>query len=112
MEQYINTMEQQLEQAQLNNSSTITEKENMHSESNDPSIQINNPFVNNHTKGRPTKLARIKSAVEVLKENSQNKRVRKQCQNCKEISGHNSRSCPHPCGNCNDISHRIHQCTY
>ncbi|GET02992.1 hypothetical protein GLOIN_2v1846325 [Rhizophagus clarus] len=110
MEQYIKTMEQQLEQAQPNSSNTIIDKENTHPESNNSSIRVNNPLVNNHTKSRPTKHTRIKSVVEVLKENGQNKRARKQCQNCKEISGHNSRSCPHPCGNCNDTSHKIHQC--
>lgn len=111
MEQYIKTMEGRLEQAHQINSDTITEKENIDSESNLQN-QINNPLVNKHTKGRPPKHARIKSVVEVLKENNQNKRVRRQCQNCKEISGHNSRSCPHPCGNCNDISHKIHQCIH
>ncbi|GBC04593.1 hypothetical protein RclHR1_05770001 [Rhizophagus clarus] len=111
MEQYIKCMEQQLEQIQSNSSNIIIDKENTHPKSNDPSIQVNNLLVNNHTKGRPTKHARIKSAVEVLKENGQNKRARKKCQNCKEIFGHNSRSYPHPCGNCSDNSHKIHQCT-
>ncbi|GBB98370.1 hypothetical protein RclHR1_03200020 [Rhizophagus clarus] len=51
MEQYIKTMEQQLEQAQLNSSNTIIDKENTHPESNNSSIRVNNPLVNNHTKG-------------------------------------------------------------
>jgi hypothetical protein len=58
------------------------------------------------------KHTRTKSAVEILKEITRIKRPRRQCQNCKETSGHNSCSCSHPCGNYNNISHRIHQCTH
>ncbi|RGB41046.1 hypothetical protein C1646_663344 [Rhizophagus diaphanus] len=64
--------------------------------------------INGRIAGITFTVIRVVSAVEVLKENGQNKRVRKQCQYCKEISGHNSHSCPHPCGNCNDTSHKIH----
>ncbi|CAG8750457.1 524_t:CDS:1, partial [Funneliformis caledonium] len=60
-------------------------------------IQVNNLLINNHTKDKPSEYVRIKLAVEMLKENNQNKRSRKQCQNCKETSGHNSCSCPYPC---------------
>ncbi|CAB4435387.1 unnamed protein product [Rhizophagus irregularis] len=69
-------MEGRLEQAYQINSDTITEKENIDSESNLQN-QVNNPLINKHTKGRPSKHVRIKLAVEVLKENNQNKRVRR-----------------------------------
>ncbi|GBB94589.1 hypothetical protein RclHR1_23870003 [Rhizophagus clarus] len=75
IEQYIKNMEQQLEQIQSNSFNIIINKENTHPKSNNSSIQVNNLLVNNHTKGRSTKHARIKSAVEVLKKNGQNKRA-------------------------------------
>ncbi|CAG8631680.1 13904_t:CDS:2, partial [Funneliformis caledonium] len=68
----------------------------MNSESKLP-IQINNTLIINYTKSRPSQHARIKSAIEILKENNQNKRLQKQYQNCKETSGHNSYSYPHSC---------------
>lgn len=83
------------------------DKENESLSEQETSNKINNPVVNKHTKGRPTKRARFKNVVETFKDKS-NVKVR-MCQNCKE-GGHNSRTCIKPCGNCGNLSHKIHQC--
>ena len=104
LENYIKQKEYEFD----HNKEPEIDKENESPNEQEASSRVNNPIINNCTKGRPAKKARFKNIVESFKDKSNIKG--RMCQNCKEHGGHNSRTCIKPCGNCGDSSHRIHQC--
>ncbi|RIA82996.1 hypothetical protein C1645_743400 [Glomus cerebriforme] len=105
-ENYIKQKEHEFDHNRASESKV--DKENESPNEQETLSRVNNPVVNNCTKGRPAKKVRFKNIVKSFKDKSNVKSW--MYQNCKKYGEHNLRTCIKSCENYGNLSYRIHQC--